>query len=247
MRRGDAGARRPVALRPAGRRRAASRSGESRRSRKSESCTSSQRPRVAVVVVAAAVEHVRLELAAGEDGRHQVVGRRRRRGPRCRGAARPLATAPRTCTSSCIATTGRTESPVSGAARVEVDERRRPGRSKPIGVAPWPQTCVVRRLSGRAVVVDEVDLLRGVEARAQHRSRSSRRRCRSCRPAPAAGRCEMSSAPKTVAHGNGEEVEARRARRILRAPPGVDRGHVAGDPRGPVGEAVRRAPARARR
>ena len=67
---------------------------------------------MAVVVVAAAVEHVRLELVAGEEGVQQVVGDIADVARVAEMGRSPL-TAPRTCTSSCAATTGRNESVVS--------------------------------------------------------------------------------------------------------------------------------------
>ena len=128
-----------------------------------------------------------------------------------------------------------------GAARVEVDDRH---AGQPEARArPLTADALVAGLAGRAVEVDEVGLLSLVEARlvgklpaellegdADPADRARQQHVR-----------DVERAERARAARSGEEVEARRPRRILAPPPGVERGRVADDPRRELGEAVRRA------
>ena len=192
--------------------------------------------RVPVVVVVSAVEHVRLELLAGE-GRVQQVARD--------VADVTLATVVRGCAGDraenvheLVHGHDRAERALLRSAGVEKDDRdaREAGGG---GIAGSADRCAGRLPLDRPVVVDEVRLLALDEAVCLGKQESERLEggvdVAGLLRQRHAGDVEL---PERGRAGECEEIEARRARRVLRAPPGVDRSDVADDPRRPLGQAV---------
>ena len=124
-------------------------------------------------------------------------------------------------------------------AGVQVDDRRA-GKAE-AGARTLPAHVLVAELARRAVEVDEVGLLRLVEAdvRELEADLLEGGADPARRPRQLDVR-DVERAERTRTARGREEVEARRPRRVLAAPPGVERGDVADDPRRELREPVGR-------
>ena len=188
------------------------------------------RAAVAVVVVAPTVEHVRLQLVAGERGAQQIVGDiahvsaaavvRGGDGDGIEGVHQLVDGDDRA-----------KRAPVCAAGLEEHD--RDPRQPTGRGVAHAADLEIGRLLLDRPVVVDEVCLL-GLDEPVLGEQEADRRE----RGVDLPGRLRQRHVgdvklSERARAGERVEIETRRARRVLQAPPRVDRGGVTDDARCP--------------
>ena len=192
---------------------------------------------VAVVVVAARVEDVRLELLAGQHGGHQVEWEVADVPALADVRRRPL-DRPEDVHELVHGHHRAERVALVCVAGVEVDDREA-GKVEAARAGSLPAHVVKADLAGRAVVVDEVGLLGLVEADFRHHPPDLLEGAADAAdPTRQLHVRDVEGAERARAPGGREEVETGRPRRVLAAPPGVERGGVADDPRRELEEAV---------